>query len=37
MQPDKFQQNELYLENKKEIRNYERPYFRLQCYANHYL
>ena len=25
----KFQQNELYLENKKEIRNYERQYCRL--------
>ena len=25
----KFQQNELYLENKKEIRNYERRYCRL--------
>ena len=31
----KFQQNELYLQNKKEIRNYERQYYRLYCYAHH--
>ena len=31
----KFQQNELYLENKKEIRNYERHYCTLYCYAYH--
>ena len=31
----KFQQNEWYLQNKKEIRNHERLYRRLWCYAHH--
>ena len=31
----KFQQNEWYLENKKEMRNFERQYCRLNCYAHH--